>query len=170
MPPLFPSPPCSRLIRPNTGENREVRVNSCCICHKTGFTPEFAANDNTLSKPPIHLPSVEEICQTSCVRRLAMVYRAKNLPRRKVLDFVAEHLFFHDVPILQDGLCVFFDDDLDEVFGAESDPSQRWMGDFLAFAVEPPRQKAQRRIADRLLRLWVALAVHSREQAEHVIR
>lgn len=143
-------------------------MSHCRICRLTASGPVQAANDDNFS--PIRLPTIEEICQPSSVRRLAMVYRAKNLPRRRVLDFVAEHLFFQDVPIVQDGFCVFLNDDLDEIFGAESDPSQRWMSDFLAFAVEPPRQKAQRRIAERLLLLWAALAIHNREQAARVLR
>lgn len=143
-------------------------MNHCRICRHTASSAVQAANDDRFA--PISLPTLDEISQPSCVRRLAMVYRAKNLPRRRVLDFVANHLFLHEGSVVHEGRSVFFYDDLDEIFGAESDPSQRWMGDFLAFAVEPPRQKAQRRIAERLLLLWAALAVHNREQAAHVLR
>lgn len=143
-------------------------MSHCRICRHTASTIALAANDDRLS--PINLPTIDEISQPSCVRRLAMVYRAKGLARRNVIDFVADHLFLYEGSVVHEGRNVFFYDDLDEIFGAESDPSQRWMGDFLAFAVEPPRQKAQRRIAERLLLLWAALAVHNREQAAHVLR
>lgn len=142
----------------------------CRICKKSAQGIFDSANDNAQSSQVIRVPSDSLIAQPSSVRRLAMAYRSMNLPRRKVIDFVAGHLFFYEGPILHRGVHVCFDGDLDEAFGMEKDPSGRWLGDFLNFALEPPRQQAQRRVVERLTLLWTALAIHSRAQAEHVIR
>lgn len=118
----------------------------------------------------ITIPSAEILAQPSSVRRLAMAYQAKNLPRRKILNFIADHLYEYEGELLYLGRNVSFDADIDEVFGTDRDPSERWLSDFLAFAVEAPRQRAQRRTFDRLVLLWAALAVHNPAQAELVIR
>lgn len=106
----------------------------------------------------------------STVRRMAMAYRAKKLPRRKILDFIADHIYLGDEIILYQGGNVCLDADIDEVFGTDRDMSVRWMSDFLNFAINPPRQRAQRRVINRLVLLWVALAIHNPEQAALVIR
>lgn len=135
-----------------------------CVCGEN-------ANDNQPNeRPPITIPHEEVLTRPSTVRRLAMAYRAKNLPRRKILDFIADHLYLRDGVILYQGRNVCFDADIDEVFGTDRDMSVRWMSDFLNFAIKPPRQRAQRRTFDRLVLLWTALAVHNPAQAELVIR
>lgn len=135
-----------------------------CVCGEN-------ANDNQPNEhPPITIPDIEILTRPSSVRRLAMAYRAKNLPRRKILDFIADHLYQHEGQLLYQGRNVSFEDEVDVVFGTDRDPSERWLSDFLAFSVKPPRQRAQRRTFDRLVLLWTALAVHNRTQAELVIR
>jgi len=142
----------------------------CRVCKKSfGGNFDFA-NDNKVSSRVVRIPPDKIISQPSSVRRLAMAYRSMNLPRRKVIDFVAGHLFLHENGVLHHGAHVCFEGDLDDIFGMERDPSGRWMGDFLNFAVEPPRQQAQQRVLERLTLLWTALAIHSPAQAEHVIR
>ena len=138
--------------------------NGECVCGKN-------ANDNQPNEhPPITIPDAKVLARPSAVRRLAMAYRTKNLPRRKILDFIADHLYQHEGELLYQGRNVSFDADIDEVFGTDRDPSERWLGDFLAFAVDAPRQRAQRRVVDRLVMLWVALAIQNPEQAALVIK
>lgn len=135
-----------------------------CVC-------DGNANDNPpKNQPPITIPDEEVLTRPSAVRRLAMAYRAKNLPRRRILDFIADHLYNYDGELIYQGRNVCFDAEIDDVFGTDRDPSERWLSDFLAFSVKPPRQRAQRRTFDRLVLLWTALAVHNRTQAELVIR
>lgn len=143
---------------------------TCRICKMPLMNIAGAANDKGSDRGAIIIPSAEILSQPSSVRRLAMAYRAKNLPRRKILNFVADHLYQHDGELLYLGRNVSFDVDIDEVFGTDRDPSERWLSDFLAFAVDAPRQRAQRRTFDRLVLLWAALAVHNPAQAELVIR
>ena len=142
----------------------------CRICKEPIGDVFSPLNDNASSTKPIRIPPDDILAQPSSVRRLAMVYRAMNLPRRKVLDFVAGHLFLHEGGIIHQGERVCFEDDLDNIFGVERDPSGRWMSDFLDFAVEPPRQRAQRRVLERLMLLWVAIAIHNPDQAQRIIR
>lgn len=142
----------------------------CWICKEVTGTVHSPENDNSQSAQPIRIPPDEILGQPSSVRRLAMVYRAMSLPRRKVLDFVAGHLFLHEGGIIHQGERVCFEDDLDAIFGVERDPSGRWMSDFLDFAVVPPRQRAQRRVLQRLTLLWIAIAIHNPDQAQRIIR
>lgn len=142
-------------------------METCRIC-KVSLTRIDAANDNYGDE--ICLPQMEILSRPSAVRRLAMAYRAKNLPRRKILDFIAAHLYQHEGEILYQGRNLCFDADIDEVFGTDRDPSERWLSNFLAFAAAEPRQRAQRRTFDRLVLLWVALAVHNPAQAALVVR
>lgn len=142
-------------------------METCRIC-KMPLRRIDAANDNDGQE--ICLPQMEILSQPSSVRRLAMAYRAKNLPRRKILNFVADHLYLRERAFLLQGQPVRFDVDIDLVFGTDRDPSERWLSDFLNFAIEPPRQRAQHRVVQRLLLLWAALAVHNPAQAELVIR
>ena len=144
-------------------------MRNCRICKLPMRNIAGVANDNC-SHPAITIPTAEILSRPSAVRRLAMAYRAKNLPRRKILDFVADHLYQHEGQLLYQGRNVSFEDEVDVVFGTDRDPSERWLSDFLAFADEAPRQRAQRRTFDRLVLLWTALAVHNPAQAEVVIR
>ncbi len=145
-------------------------MTNCRICKMPLISIAGAANDKGSGKDAIIIPSAEILARPSSVRRLAMAYRARNLPRRKILNFVADHLYQHDGQLLYLGRNVSFDADIDDVFGTDRDPSERWLSDFLAFAVEAPRQRAQRRTFDRLVLLWAALAVHNPAQAALVIR
>jgi hypothetical protein len=144
---------------------------SCRICGKPLRSLLQSMNENAKDDDdPIHIPSPEVLGKPSSVRRLAMAYRAKELPRRKILDFVSFHLDHHGGPILYLGESVSFADSVDDAFDTDRDPSERWLGRFLAFGITPPIQQAQTRVMTRLLMLWVALAIHNREQAELVIR
>ena len=144
-------------------------MTNCRICKLPMRRIAGCANDNA-PHPAITIPSAEILSLPSAVRRLAMAYRAKNLPRRKILNFVADHLYQHEGELLYQGRNVSFETDIDDVFGTDRDPSERWLSDFLAFGIEAPRQRAQRRTFDRLVLLWTALAVHNPAQAALVVR
>lgn len=145
-------------------------MTDCQICQTPLKSIAWAANDNGSESAVITIPSAEILSLPTSVRRLAIAYRAKNLPRRKILDFVAEHLYLHAGVVLYQGRNLALDADIDEVFGTDRDPSERWLSDFLAFAVEEPRQRAQRRVVERLVFLWAALAVHNPTQAQLAVR
>ena len=142
---------------------------NCQICRMPTERIGYAANDNG-DDAAICIPPPEVMSQPYVVHRLALAYRAKNLPRRKILNFVAEHLYLHERLILYKGRYVSFADDIDEIFGTDRDPSERWLSNFLSFAIEAPRQRAQHRTLDRLTLLWTALAVHNPVQAALVIK
>lgn len=143
-------------------------MTNCLIC-KHGLADYVdLANDNELPKVgPIRIPPKDILRRQSSLNRLAMAYRAKEIPRRKILDFVSEHVTVYHGTFLFNGHVVILDD-VDDLF--DLDASERWLSDFLRFAVHPPRQQAQDRVAVRLALLWAALAVHNPVQAALVIR
>jgi hypothetical protein len=151
----------------------EERVKNCQICKRPLGDHVVFNNDNLRSQSnTICLPDQEVLARPSRVRRLAMAYRARELPRRKILNFVAEHLYQYDGAIVHEGRDTVINSqvDIDDIFGTDDDPSERWLGSFLAFAVSPPRQYAQNRVIIRLSVLWLALAIHNPVQAELVIQ
>ncbi len=145
-------------------------MTKCQICKMSLLNSTVSANDNSVSINSITIPDIAILSEPYAVRRLAMSYRAKNLPRRKILNFIADHLYQYEGQLLYHGRRVTFEANIDEVFGTDRDPSERWLSDFLAFGVDAPRQRAQRRVINRLVLLWVALAIHNPEQAALVIR
>jgi hypothetical protein len=136
-----------------------------CVCTR-------AANDNqAFNHGYIKMPSDEVLTRPATLRRMAMAYRGLNLSRRSILDFLADQIYQYQGIVTEDGRSVeIIGIDLDAVFRTDDDPSERWLSNFLNFAVNPPHQRAQQRVTYRLAVLWLGLAIARRHQAELVIR
>lgn len=143
---------------------------NCLVCRVGTSGIAALANDNALPTLGTRfLPDWNVLGCPSSVNRLAMSYRAKELPRRKILDFVSDHVPLHGGSIIWGDRSVRLKNiNVDDLFGL--DDSERWISSFLNFAIETPRQQAQNRVMVRLTLLWAALAIHNPEQARLVIR
>lgn len=132
------------------------------------------ANDDQAFGPNfIRIPAADILKRPSTVQRLAIAFRAMPLPRRAIVGFIGDQIYAFweaDGVVVSHGHRIsFIDIDLEEIFNTEVDWSHRWLGRFLAFGINPPRQQAQDRVAERLSMLWLALAIKHRPQAEIVL-
>lgn len=82
-----------------------------------------------------------------------------DLSRRQVADWMADRIFAFEGNILNEDGSPFEvgDEAIDEAFN--NDGSFRWLSDFLRATKERPRQRAQRRIHQRLKLIYIALCI-----------
>jgi hypothetical protein len=108
-----------------------------------------------------------QLSRRSHVNRLAIATVERDIPRRRLADWIAEIIARYDGEIVwATGAPFVFDDEaIDQAFGIEEDPSQRWVGDFYKFAVKPPKQVAQARIIERLRYIDLAFRIAYPERA-----
>lgn len=150
-------------------------METCRACQLSSLTClcSAATNDNFDFDPAfIRMPRDQIIGHQSAVHRLAIAYRAKDLPRRQVLKYVSDAFMrFDGVAVDFGGGAIDVPElDVDAVFRTDSDPSERWISDFLLAGVVPPQRCAQERVIPRLQLLWLALAITNRVQADLVIK
>jgi hypothetical protein len=90
---------------------------------------------------------------------LATDMQKLNLSRRQIPDWMADRLYGFEGEILdEDGRPFELDDEaIDLAFN--NDGSFRWLSDFFRVTKEPPRQRAQRRILQRLRLIYLALCI-----------
>jgi len=90
---------------------------------------------------------------------LATDMQRLNLSRRQIPDWMADRIYGFDGEILdEDGQPFELDDEaIDLAFN--NDGSFRWLSDFFRVTKEPPRQRAQRRIHQRLRLIYLALCI-----------
>lgn len=90
---------------------------------------------------------------------LATDMQKLNLSRRQIPDWMADRIYGFDGEILdEDGQPFELDDEaIDLAFN--NDGSFRWLSDFFRVTKEPPRQRAQRRIHQRLKLIYLALCI-----------
>jgi hypothetical protein len=139
------------------------------------FNPEklkaLAANDNDLDGI-VRLPPPRRLLTKAVIYRLAIAYRAL-LPcsRRGFADLLTDIVWEFDGIVLdasgrridQLEICV------DTILRTDEDPSNSWLGGFLRFAVNQPRQAPQKRTLPRLELLYLALAIRYPTVAARVI-
>jgi hypothetical protein len=90
---------------------------------------------------------------------LATDMQKLKLSRRQIPDWMADRLYGFEGEILdEDGQPFELDDEaIDLAFN--NDGSFRWLSDFFRVTKEPPRQRAQRRIYQRLKLIYLALCI-----------
>jgi len=90
---------------------------------------------------------------------LATDMQKLNLSRRQIPDWMADRIYGFEGEILdEDGRAFELDDEaIDLAFN--NDGSFRWLSDFFRVTKEPPRQRAQRRVLQRLKLIYVALCI-----------
>lgn len=150
-------------------------METCRACQLSSLTClcSAAANDNFDFDPAfIRMPRDQTLGHQSAVHRLAIAYRAKDLPRRQVLKYVSDAFMrFDGVAVDIGGRAIDVPElDVDAVFHTDDDPSERWISDFLRAGVVPPKRCAQERVIPRLRVLWLALAITNRVQADLVVK
>lgn len=97
----------------------------------------------------IRVASDTELRRVPHQQRLAISTVALDVSRRELLDRLADVIYGFEGTILWPNGEVFEVTDtlIDDAF---EDADGRWISDFLHFAEDPPRQRAQRRIVPRL--------------------
>jgi hypothetical protein len=91
---------------------------------------------------------------------LAVFYGSLDRSRRTIPDWITDQLSLWSGGILEttNREFKFEDETVDAAFNHEG--SFRWLSDFTKFATEPPRQRAQARVIERLKVMSVAAAIH----------
>ena len=139
------------------------------------FSPDalqaLAANDND-PVGIIRIPAPEKLLTKAAIQRLAIAYRAL-LPcsRYKLVDLLDEIAWGFDGVILGSNgrsidplsICA------DTIMRTDEDPCCSWLGAFLRFAAQKPKQAPQKRTLPRLQLLYVALAIRHPVVAARVI-
>lgn len=148
-----------------------IHFYNCPTCSGKSRLPRSlqVANDNDALNAII-LPSLDVIRSPHFISRMALSYSNITLPRRALLDWVWDRYLEHRGLVLShDRRTVQITDiDIDAVFETDSDPSQRWLHNFLTFAVKPPKQQAQCRTVERLACLYIGMAIAFPDVAEHL--
>ncbi|ODA66588.1 hypothetical protein A7A08_02355 [Methyloligella halotolerans] len=101
-------------------------------------------------------------------QRLAIATAALGLPRRAITDWLADVIYGYDGRILWPNGSEHGLPDIEEVFG--DDGSYRWLGYFVKFAEEPPRQRPQARVVERLRVIDLAFKIAHPERARLIAR
>lgn len=129
------------------------------------LTPEalqaLAANDND-PVGNVRIPPSDLLLTKAAIWRMAIAYRAL-LPcsRYKLVDLLDEIAWgFEGTIISAEGRSI---DPLsicaDTIMRTDEDPCCSWLGAFLRFAIQEPKQAPQKRTLPRLQLLYVALAI-----------
>jgi hypothetical protein len=111
-------------------------------------------------KPVLQLPPDHVIGSTRQMQFLARLLIYIDVPRREVPEWVTNTFYaFEGFVIDEHGRDVTID--VDEFYASFNEDAEfRWISDFLKFAQREPRQRAQRRVMDRLRYLTAAAAVY----------
>jgi hypothetical protein len=111
-------------------------------------------------KPVLQLPPDHIIGSTRQMQKLARLLIYIDVPRRQVPEWVTNTFYaFEGYVIDEHGRDVTLD--VDEFYASfNEDEEFRWISDFLKFAQREPRQRAQRRVMERLRYLTAAAAVY----------
>lgn len=112
----------------------------------------------------IRIASDTELRRKHHQQRLAIAVRALGVSRRELLDLLADFIYGFEGTILWPNGGVFDVTDtlIDDAF---ADADGRWISDFLGFAEEAPRQRAQQRVVPRLRLLDLYFRIKHPERA-----
>lgn len=113
-----------------------------------------------------------QLGRQSHVQRLAIAIVEKNIPRRRLVPWIETVIAKYEGRIVwATGVEFRFGEfDIYEAFAVKEDPSQRWVGDFYKFSVQPPKQVAQSRVVDRFRYIDLAVRIEYPEQAELIAK
>lgn len=127
----------------------------------------LACNDNTPASRTVVIPALEKFESTVVVRRLGMIAKSMDMPRRAFPDFMAAHLYGEIAFVTESGKrCVA--PDVDD-FLSERDAGS-WFGDLMKLAEAEPRQKPQQRVLPRLRLFYMTVMIAYPSVAQHVLR
>ena len=110
------------------------------------------------------MPAAKDVSEPSEMVRLANVLAGLDLARRALPDWIADQIYFFEGKLRCSETGRIFDpEEIDLEKALTADESHRWFSDFLKFARQPPSQRAQARVAERLRLIHVAVALHEGE-------
>lgn len=112
----------------------------------------------------VRIASDTQLRRTPHQQRLAIAVRALGVSRRELLDLLADVIYEFEGTILMPngGAFEVTDTLIDDAF---ADADGRWISDFLGFAEQPPRQRAQQRVVPRLRLLDLYFRIKHPERA-----
>lgn len=147
-----------------------TRMSKCLICfeHWKDCECNFANDNHDLDRVVI-IPPVELVLTRSYFHRLAIATANLNLSRRKIPDWMANALYRDDIIFIDHGRRIIIQDEAIET-AFNNELGFRWLSDFKAFAISPPLQNPQNRMAERLQLLATSFWVHSPAIARHFAR
>lgn len=130
-----------------------------------------AALGNTAERV-VTLASDYQLCRQSHVHRLAIAMVERKIPRRRLADWIATILAHYEGRIIwASGVEYHFaEGEIYKAFNVEGDLSQRWVGDFYKFALNPPIQLAQGKVIARLRFIDLAFRIAFPERAELIAK
>lgn len=142
----------------------------CIQCRQTVCQPCRSLYSVPLERRRVVVASDAQLSRKSHVQRLAMATRALELPRREIPNWIADQVFgFEGMIVWPDGRVFDLSDTaIDKAFN--DDGSFRWLSDFLRFAEEPPKQRPQSRVLDRLRLIDLAFRIAKPDQARLIRR
>lgn len=142
----------------------------CIACRQNVCRPCQSLYAVPLARRRVVVASDSQLLRKSPVHRLAMATRALELPRREIPNWIADQLFgFEGAIVWPDGRAFDLTDTaIDDAFN--DDGSFRWLSDFLRFAEEPPKQRPQSRVLDRLRLIDLAFRIAKPERARLIGR
>lgn len=113
---------------------------------------------------PVTVASDTQLRSTSHQQRLAIAVGALGVSRRELLDRLADVIYGFEAQILWPNGTIFEVTDtlIDDAF---TDADGRWISDFLGFAENAPRQRAQCRVLPRLRLLDLYFRIKHPERA-----
>jgi hypothetical protein len=123
----------------------------------------LGANDNYRGWAVVHMPSDAVIREPETVHAIAVqvlrVWNEKRLSRRRVIDWLADTIYFYDGAIINaDGTAWLIDEiDVDEPWGR--DETFSWVGEMIRFATTMPQQRAHKGLVPRLRLFWLAVEI-----------
>jgi len=137
----------------------------------TSFDLPRAALSNTVERV-VTLASDYQLSRQSHVHRLAIATVEREIPRRRLADWIATVLAHYEGRIVwATGVTFEFSElAIYDAFGVRKDPSQRWVGDFYKFAVRPPAQLAQGKVVERLRYIDLAFRIAYPERAKWIAK
>lgn len=111
-----------------------------------------------------------ELRKRTYFRRLAVATASLEMSRRRIPDWLTDTIYGHRGLILWPSgrRYELHDTAIDDAFG--NDGSYRWLSDFVRFAEQPPRQKPQTRVLERLRLLSLAFQIERPAVARHFCR
>jgi hypothetical protein len=103
-------------------------------------------------------------------QRLAMATRDLGLSRREIPNWIADvvHGFDGRIEWPNGAPFVVTDEAIDAAFNDNG--SFRWISDFIAFALVPPRQRPQARVIERLRLIDLAFRIAHPERAAWIAK
>tara|TARA_R110002110_G_scaffold415618_1_gene652474 strand:- start:7083 stop:7532 length:450 start_codon:yes stop_codon:yes gene_type:complete len=143
----------------------------CVKCNRVVCVPCIRAPDGPDSVPKIYVASDDDLLRKSYFRRLAIASAALKseleLSRREFPDWMADVIHGYEGQILwsHGGVFTVSDTAIDDAFN--DDGSFRWLSDFFAFALTPPKQRPHYGVITRLRLIDLAFRIARPDTAQH---